>query len=215
MSEGVPLGRIFGNLLRRESLFAFICWPWSGAGALLRLDSHLQQKYTVLGAQQQLVRVLAHICDRPTASCLSAESTYGRCRLRFNLHSSSKVIRSLLLIRRFGVGLHSEFDPFHEVGRQSGSPGGQTIVVVRPVRNLPVLCAHDGGSVQRDWYLPPPGGTNCSISPGQVTLNGVNSAQASVTVAVDKHATVGTYTLTLKGTSGSITHSTTVTLTIN
>lgn len=60
-----------------------------------------------------------------------------------------------------------------------------------------------------------PGGTNCSISPGQVTLNGVNSAQASVTVAVDKHATVGTYTLTLKGTSGSITHSTTVTLTIN
>ena len=60
-----------------------------------------------------------------------------------------------------------------------------------------------------------PGSTTCSISPNQVTLNGVNSAQASVTVAVGKHATVGTYTLTLKGTSGSITHSTTATLTIN
>jgi hypothetical protein len=60
-----------------------------------------------------------------------------------------------------------------------------------------------------------PGSTTCSISPNQVTLNGVNSAQARVTIAVGKHATVGTYTLTLKGTSGSITHSTTVTLTIN
>ncbi|HET8922787.1 MAG TPA: Ig-like domain repeat protein [Candidatus Acidoferrum sp.] len=60
-----------------------------------------------------------------------------------------------------------------------------------------------------------PGGTHCSISPGQVTLNGVNSVQASVTVTVDKNATVGTYTLTLKATSGPITHSTTVTLTID
>jgi uncharacterized membrane protein len=60
-----------------------------------------------------------------------------------------------------------------------------------------------------------PGSTTCSISPNQVTLNGTNSAQATVTVTVSKHATVGTYTLTLKGTSGSITHSTTVTLTIN
>jgi len=60
-----------------------------------------------------------------------------------------------------------------------------------------------------------PGSTTCSISPNQVTLNGTNSAQATVTVTVSKHATVGTYTLTLKGTSGSIVHSTTVTLTIN
>lgn len=60
-----------------------------------------------------------------------------------------------------------------------------------------------------------PGSTTCSISPNQVTLNGVNSGQASITVTVSKHATVGTYTLTLKGTSGSITHSTTVTLMIN
>jgi hypothetical protein len=60
-----------------------------------------------------------------------------------------------------------------------------------------------------------PGSTTCNISPGQVTLNGVNTAQATVTVTVGKHSTVGTYTLALKGTSGSITHSTTVTLTIN
>jgi hypothetical protein len=60
-----------------------------------------------------------------------------------------------------------------------------------------------------------PGSTTCSISPNQVTLNGVNSGQASITVTVSKHATVGTYTLTLKGTSGSLTHNTTVTLMIN
>jgi Big-like domain-containing protein len=60
-----------------------------------------------------------------------------------------------------------------------------------------------------------PGSTTCSVSPGQVTVNGVNSAQASVTVIVGKHATLGTYTLTLIGTSGSVTHRNTVTLTIN
>jgi len=60
-----------------------------------------------------------------------------------------------------------------------------------------------------------PGSTNCSISPSQVTLNGTGSAQTTVTVTADRNATRGTYTLTLKGTSGSVTHSTTVSLTIN
>jgi uncharacterized membrane protein len=46
-------------------------------------------------------------------------------------------------------------------------------------------------------------------------LNGVNSTQATVTVTVGKHATVGTYTLTLTGTSGSVTHNVTASLMIN
>ena len=60
-----------------------------------------------------------------------------------------------------------------------------------------------------------PGSTTCSISPSQVTLNGTSSAQATVTVTVGRNASKGTHTLTLKGTSGSVTHSTTVSLTIN
>jgi hypothetical protein len=60
-----------------------------------------------------------------------------------------------------------------------------------------------------------PGSTTCSLSPSPVTLNGTNSAQATVTVTVGKNAGRGTHTLTLKGTSGSVIHSTTVSLTIN
>jgi len=60
-----------------------------------------------------------------------------------------------------------------------------------------------------------PGSTTCSISPSQVTLNGTSSAQATVTIAVARNANKGTHTLTLKGTSGSVVHSTTVSLTIN
>jgi uncharacterized membrane protein len=48
-----------------------------------------------------------------------------------------------------------------------------------------------------------------------VTLNGTNSAQATVTIKTDNHAPVGTYSLTLKGTSGSVTHTATLSLTIN
>jgi len=60
-----------------------------------------------------------------------------------------------------------------------------------------------------------PGSTTCSISPSQVALNGTSSTQATLTVTVGRNASRGVYTLTLKGTSGSVTHSTTVTLTIN
>ncbi len=59
-----------------------------------------------------------------------------------------------------------------------------------------------------------PSHTTCSISPSQVTLNGTSSAQTAVTIAVGGGANTGG-TLTFKGTSGTVTHSTTVTLTIN
>jgi hypothetical protein len=60
-----------------------------------------------------------------------------------------------------------------------------------------------------------PSSTSCSISPGQAALNGANSVQATVTIAVSKKAIVGSYTLTLKGTSGSLSHSIPVGLVIN
>jgi len=60
-----------------------------------------------------------------------------------------------------------------------------------------------------------PTNTTCSVSPSQVTLNGTSSVQTTVTVTVNRHATVGTDTLTLKGTSGSVTQSVTVSLNIN
>ena len=60
-----------------------------------------------------------------------------------------------------------------------------------------------------------PSNTTCSVSPSQVTLNGTSSVQATVTVTAAKNATSGTRTLTLQGTSGSVTHSITVSLTVN
>src|SRR4029077_19100485 len=58
-----------------------------------------------------------------------------------------------------------------------------------------------------------PSHTTCSIAPSQVTLDGTSSAQAGVTITVGGGANTGKHTLTLKGTSGTVTHSTTVTLT--
>jgi Big-like domain-containing protein/VCBS repeat protein len=55
----------------------------------------------------------------------------------------------------------------------------------------------------------------CSISPSQATLNGTSSAQATVTVTIGRNASSGKRTLTFKGTSGTVVHSTTVSLTIN
>jgi hypothetical protein len=60
-----------------------------------------------------------------------------------------------------------------------------------------------------------PSHTTCSISPSQVTLSGTSSAQATVTITVSGGANTGNHTLTFKGTSGTVIHSTTGTLTIN
>jgi hypothetical protein len=60
-----------------------------------------------------------------------------------------------------------------------------------------------------------PSHTTCGISPSQVTLNGTSSAQAAVTITVGGGANTGNRTLTFNGTSGTVTHSTTVTLAIN
>ena len=60
-----------------------------------------------------------------------------------------------------------------------------------------------------------PSNGSCAISPSTVALDGTNPAQAIVTVTVNHNAGTGTRTLTFKGTAGTTTHSTTVTLHIN
>jgi hypothetical protein len=55
----------------------------------------------------------------------------------------------------------------------------------------------------------------CRISPTQATLNGTSSTQATVTLTIAKNASTGKRTLTFKGTSGTVVHSTTVSLTID
>jgi len=58
----------------------------------------------------------------------------------------------------------------------------------------------------------PPGST-CTVIPSSVTLtSGSEMAKVTVDLAVPKGASLGTFTLTFKGTSGTLTHSTTATL---
>jgi hypothetical protein len=58
-----------------------------------------------------------------------------------------------------------------------------------------------------------PANTTCSLSPTQVSLSGI-SVNSTVTVHVNQKATTGNYTLTLTGVSGSISHTTTLALTV-
>lgn len=60
-----------------------------------------------------------------------------------------------------------------------------------------------------------PASATCNLSSGSVTLNGSNSTQVIVTVKVGQHTTVGNYTMTLKGASGSITQTVPLSLVVN
>src|SRR5258708_29545883 len=53
----------------------------------------------------------------------------------------------------FGNHHRSKFDPLLEIRSQGCAPGGQPVVVVRPVGNLAVAYPNDGGPLQRDWNL--------------------------------------------------------------
>jgi uncharacterized membrane protein len=58
----------------------------------------------------------------------------------------------------------------------------------------------------------PPGST-CTINPSSVTLTSSSeTAKVTVDLAVPRGASKGTFTLTLTGTSGTLTHSTTTIL---
>src|SRR5262249_55922205 len=60
-------------------------------------------------------------------------------------------------LRRDGVVMRAhrrlEFDPFLEVRSQSSTPRGQSVVVVRPIGDLPVLGPNNGRPVQRGFDL--------------------------------------------------------------
>ncbi|HET9804049.1 MAG TPA: Ig-like domain-containing protein, partial [Candidatus Acidoferrum sp.] len=58
-----------------------------------------------------------------------------------------------------------------------------------------------------------PANTTCSLSPNQGTLNG-NAANSTVTIHSNNKAIPGSYTITLKGVSGTITHTTSLALTV-
>jgi hypothetical protein len=60
-----------------------------------------------------------------------------------------------------------------------------------------------------------PGGTTCAFSPSTVAFDGANPSRATVTITAAHNAATGTHTLNFKGTSGGVTHTTTVTLQIN
>jgi hypothetical protein len=58
-----------------------------------------------------------------------------------------------------------------------------------------------------------PANTTCTLSPTQVSLSG-SSANATVTIHANQRATTGTYAITVKGASGTISHTTTLALTV-
>jgi len=58
-----------------------------------------------------------------------------------------------------------------------------------------------------------PVNTTCSLSPSQVSLSG-SSVNATVTIHANQKATTGSYTITLKGASGTISHTATLALTV-
>jgi subtilase family serine protease len=59
-----------------------------------------------------------------------------------------------------------------------------------------------------------PSGWTLSLSPSSVTVSSAGSASATLSIKVPTNASRGTYTVTIKGTSGSLTHSTTVRVTV-
>lgn len=59
----------------------------------------------------------------------------------------------------------------------------------------------------------PPNST-CSLSPQSVTLNGVSSSTSQLTVTTTANTPKGTFTITISGSLGNLSHSTTVILTV-
>ncbi len=89
------------------------------------------------------------------------------------------------------------------------SPGGSTnsTLTISPVAGftgtVAVTCTVPGGE-----------GLTCGLSPNSVTLNGVNSATADLTVNTSSSTPAGTYKIKAKGASGTLQHSTNFTLTV-
>lgn len=60
-----------------------------------------------------------------------------------------------------------------------------------------------------------PANTTCSVSPASVTLNGSSASTAQLTITTTGKTPFGTFNVVVSGSLGTLTHSTTVTLTVN
>ena len=132
-----------------------------------------------------------------TAGVHSLTSTFASTNSNFSGSTSAPLIQS---ITDFSI---SASPASNTISR--GSSGTHTITVTPEgglTGNVSLTCSGL------------PGGTTCSISPSTLTLDGSNPVQSTATITVAHNAGTGTHTFTLKGTLGSVTHSTTVTLVI-
>jgi len=71
-----------------------------------------------------------------------------------------------------------------------------------------------GGTVALTCAVPSGKGLSCEVSPSSVTLNGMNSATATLSINTSSSTPAGTYKINARGTSGTLTHWTTFTLTV-
>ena len=106
----------------------------------------------------------------------------------------------------------------------SATPTAQTVAPGKSASYTLSVAPVSGftGAVALSCSGAPPAGT-CTVSPASVTLNGTSASGATVTATTSPGATRspvkkgtprGTYTLTLTGSFSTLSHSTTVTLTV-
>jgi len=88
------------------------------------------------------------------------------------------------------------------------SPGGSTssTLTISPVAGFT-------GTVALTCTVPSGKGLTCGVSPNSVTLNGTNSATATLSVSTSPSTPAGTYKIKARGSSGTLQHSTAFTLT--
>lgn len=89
------------------------------------------------------------------------------------------------------------------------SPGGsaKSTLTISPVAGFM-------GTVALTCTVPSGEGLTCKVSPNSVTLNGTNSATANLSVYTSPSTPAGTYKIKANGASGTLQHSTILTLTV-
>ena len=93
--------------------------------------------------------------------------------------------------------------------KASVSPGDSTssTVAIAPVANLT-------GTVDLTCTAPTGKGLSCNVSPASVTLDGMHSATATLSISTSSSTPAGTYKIKATGTFGTLKHTATFTLTV-